>query len=297
MRVLLVHNPGAGEDGHEASGLADFIERAGHTARTIGSDSDIERHAQGPFDLVAAAGGDGTVTKVARALAGPETPFTILPLGTANNIARSLGIQGEPEVLVRGWEHGTVHPFDNATVTHPRGKDGFIESAGFGLFTEALCLALSHQDTGNKFTAEERFDRDFRLLRRLAGTLPSFRSTLEVDGSSSEESLVLCEVMNTRQIGSRLVLAPDADTGDGFLDLVIVRERERPLLQEFLRRDPSDDHRPHLQIRRGRRFRITSQARRLHLADRVERFMTGTNPWDLEVSVNPGALRVLLPAM
>jgi diacylglycerol kinase family enzyme len=296
MKVLLVHNPNAGEGTVGGKELRRLIESQGHSVRTARKqDDDLERHLVQPFDLIAIAGGDGTVTKVAKLLWGRPSPFTIIPLGTANNLAHSLEIEGEPEHLIAGWKQGTVRPFDAAVVTHPDGEEVVFESVGLGLFTEAMCLAMSHGDSSDQPEPEERFDRDFRLLRRMADTLPSSPCVIHVDDQKIEEPIVLCEIMNSRQVGSRLVLAPEADMGDGLLDLVLVTEKDRPLLRRFLHRDHSEDHPPHLPVHRGRQFRIASTARRIHVADSIKRFRARKDPWELEVTVQPAALQVLVP--
>ena len=56
-----------------------------------------------PADLFIAAGGDGTVAEVIHEAAGTGVPVALLPIGTANNIARSLGIVGDArEIIDRG---------------------------------------------------------------------------------------------------------------------------------------------------------------------------------------------------
>jgi diacylglycerol kinase family enzyme len=296
MRVLLIHNRKAGDGEYRAREIADLIEAAGHTVRVVRrKDDDLERHIVQPFDLVAISGGDGSVTDVAGRLVEHPVPFTILPLGTANNIAQSLGICDEPASLIAGWEKGTFVPFDALVAKHPGGEETLFESAGLGLFTEAMCLAISHREKEQDFTAEDRFERDFRLLHRMAKKLRAIPCSIEVDGKRSRKRVLLCEVMNTRQIGSRLVFAPDATTSDGKLDLVIVTEGRRTMLQRFLDRDPSDDHPPHLPVFRGQHFRITSRSRRLHLDDTIAEPSKGKADWTLEIAVRPGALQVLLP--
>src|ERR671919_93707 len=88
MKVTLVYNPGAGTDEQlSADELLGMIRRAGHTAILKSAKNDdwssvLER----PGDIVAVAGGDGTVGKVANCLLGKDIPIAVLPLGTANNI-------------------------------------------------------------------------------------------------------------------------------------------------------------------------------------------------------------------
>src|SRR5690349_15998115 len=95
MDVTLVHNPSSGDENHDADRIRSRIEDAGHRPRY---QSVLEEHWEDVLerqtDLVVVAGGDGTVGDVMRLLAGRATPLTILPAGTANNIAASLGLSG-----------------------------------------------------------------------------------------------------------------------------------------------------------------------------------------------------------
>jgi diacylglycerol kinase (ATP) len=293
MRVLLITNHKAGE-ADRSDEIRGLIKSSSHKLYEA-DDREVGEIAAAEYDLVAVAGGDGTVTKVAKQLVGKPLPLTILPIGTANNLAHSLGFTDEPAALVPRWSEARLTPLDAAVIQHHKGRDFYFESAGVGLFTEAMCLAKSHDDSEEKWTADERFDRDFRLMRRMASSFSAWPCRIEMDGKASDENVLLCEIMNTRQIGSRLVLAPEASLGDGWLDLVLVTEADRGLLKEFLEREPSDDHLPHLPVRRGKRFKISSMAERIHVGDEIEKLPTATESWELEVSVQPGAVQVLVP--
>ena len=297
MRVLLIHNRNAGKGKYRRRDIACFIEEAGHLVRAVDKQNeDLERHLARPFDLVAIAGGDGTVHKVAGLMMGHPTPFTILPLGTANNLAHSIGIAGDVPTLVKGWADGKLLPFDALKVSHSGQEEILFESVGLGLFTEAMCLAISHGDEGRTLSPKKRFERDFRLLRKMVDTLTAVPCTIAVDGQRARRAtVVLCEVMNSRQIGSRLVLAPEAETSDGLLDLVLVSQRQRSLLRRFMHRDPSDDHPPHLPVRQARRVQIKSRAQRIHVADTIKRFPSRSTPWTVSIEVLPASLRVLIP--
>ena len=94
MKVTLIHNPDAGSDdlpcGEEP---VDLIRRAGHQLVYQSSkDSHWKTALNKPADLIAVAGGDGIVGAVAKLMIGKGTPIAVLPLGTANNIAKTLNL-------------------------------------------------------------------------------------------------------------------------------------------------------------------------------------------------------------
>src|SRR6266481_1682468 len=87
-----------------------------------------------PADLVVVAGGDGTVAKVVAAAMPEGPPIAIMPLGTANNIARSLGIEGRPDDIVASWAARKTRPFYPTSVSGPWGTRRLSEGIGFGAF-------------------------------------------------------------------------------------------------------------------------------------------------------------------
>src|SRR5256885_7051126 len=91
MRITLMHNPKAGRGKLVKRDLMAALARAGHLAIYQSTKkSDYKEALREPADLVLAAGGDGTVGKVGRELIDTGIPLSVLPLGTANNLARSL---------------------------------------------------------------------------------------------------------------------------------------------------------------------------------------------------------------
>ena len=139
MRVTLVHNPGAGDESHSAKRILKRLTDAGHDAN-LGSTGKrgISKALEDPGDLVVAAGGDGTIKKVALALAGRGIPLAILPIGTANNIAKSLGIIGSVDELIAGWRSGNRRRLAVGTVAASYGTMRFVESVGVGAFTDLV---------------------------------------------------------------------------------------------------------------------------------------------------------------
>ncbi|HEX2217399.1 MAG TPA: diacylglycerol kinase family protein [Gemmatimonadales bacterium] len=223
MDVTLLVNTSAGEGDHTRGGLRRLLEAAGHrVALGRRKGKGLRRALENPGDLVVAAGGDGTVGRVMKALAGRAVPLAILPLGTANNIATSLGVRGSPEELVARWPDAGRRRVEVGTVRGPWGETRFIESVGLGLLARMMSPSVDHgiQDVED---ARARLDR-------LVRTLPLTRWRLELDGEDLSGDYLLVEAMNVRCAGPNLCV-PRADPADGRLEIVAAGEEDRPALR------------------------------------------------------------------
>lgn len=99
MKITLVHNEAAGS-GQEADDLVRLLKDAGHKVRHRSSKKDGKLLLQKPTDMIVVAGGDGTVGRVILTAADREVPFAVIPIGTANNIGKTLGVLGAAWELV-----------------------------------------------------------------------------------------------------------------------------------------------------------------------------------------------------
>src|SRR3981189_1826117 len=103
MRIILMHNPKAGRGKHTKKDLMAALANTGHHAIYQSTKkSGYKKALKKSTDLVLAAGGDGTVGKIGRELIDTGIPMSVLPLGTANNLARSLGFIASPEEIITG---------------------------------------------------------------------------------------------------------------------------------------------------------------------------------------------------
>lgn len=258
MDVLLLVNPSAGQGEHATDELRQAVESAGHTVE-IGSAkrARVQQALEHPRELVAVAGGDGTVGRAIKALAGRDIPLAILPLGTANNIATSLGIRGTPGELASHWATAKRRRVDVGTVRGPWGETQFVESVGVGLLGQLIAPEVG-DEIDNTDAARE-------TARQLARAMPATRWRVEIDGEDLSGDYLLLEAMNIRCAGPNLRLADHARAGDGRLEIVLATETERATLVALT--DAFGTSRAFLPTRSARRFSIWSEPDDLHVDD------------------------------
>jgi diacylglycerol kinase (ATP) len=273
MRATLMHNPQSGDRTPSGKKLARWIEKLGYRVRYQSTKKkEWAKALEDPGELVIVAGGDGTVTKVARHLLRSSTPVAILPLGSANNIARALGITGKPKKLIAGLASAGHRRFDIGVVRGSWGESPFFEGVGLGLFTEAMCLVDSKEGTVHGAQRRRKFCRDLRFLSRALADFEPRRLAVKLDGRDLSGDYLLCEIMNTGSIGPRLPLVRDADPSDGLLDVVLLGERHRERFRRYLLARASDDPRlPRLPVRRARRVEISVGREPLRIDDSIQR--------------------------
>ena len=104
LNTQLIHNPGAGFSDFTQKDLLDIFQDEKWEVKYSSSKKDWEIDKD--TDIVLIAGGDGTVRKVVSKIASwPNKPVLgILPLGTANNIATSLGLDQDIKKILRAWQ-------------------------------------------------------------------------------------------------------------------------------------------------------------------------------------------------
>ena len=237
MRVTLIHNAGAGDDDQPDGGaLQALLCRHGHTVRYQSCSDDTWAAALGePADIVAVAGGDGTVGLVAKKLIGRDIAVAPLPLGTANNIARTLGLVDRPlDEVVAGWSHGRSVSFDAGIASGPWGSRYFVEAMGVGLFARAIPAAERNRTLAALTDAESRVAYAQTMLHDRLEQCAPHRLELTLDGNRFSGDYVLFEAMNMEFVGPNLYLAPDMRPDDGLLDVILVTAAERDKLKQSI---------------------------------------------------------------
>jgi diacylglycerol kinase family enzyme len=198
--------------------------------------------AAGGAALVVAAGGDGTASAVAAALAGTPTALGLLPLGTANDLARALGVPGEPGPAARRLAAGRVRAVDLVDV----GGRPLCTVGGLGLVARSALAVCRLKDAGGlrRAAAQAIGPAIYRLsatayLLREGGRLYEYEVAYRTpDGDRRSATLAAHGLFLTNQrfLGGGLALPGGAVDDDGAFELCFVLPAPRPRLADAFAR-------------------------------------------------------------
>jgi diacylglycerol kinase family enzyme len=267
VRVTLVYNSVAGDGAQQRlRALTELARRAGHEVRARSAhDERLPEILDQPADVVAVAGGDGTIARIAQWMQGRDTPIAPLPIGTANNIATALGLADLSfEEQIFGWERASAVRFDIGVARGPWGSRAFIEGFGVGLLPHAMKAPHRHKQ------ADASMAHARLALREALEHLPAVELQASLDGRDCSGRYIAVEAMNIGWIGPNLKLVAQADPGDQHLDVVLVSEEQRDLLREgFAAEEKGDEWPRELPVVRGRRLEILHSDSGMHIDGEV----------------------------
>ncbi|PLW81370.1 hypothetical protein CWI75_16185 [Kineobactrum sediminis] len=301
MRAILIHNPDAasGTAAGETAVLA-LLRDAGYDT-AIGSlgDQNWEKGLAAD-DIVVASGGDGTISKVAGRLAGQPAAIAILPRGTANNVARSLGLLGMSLAqLIESWATADRCRVDLGRISGIRGPEYFLEGVGVGLYADIMARLNATDNAG--IAHLETPDKLLEMIAILRHGLQE-RAPVPIHGTLDERDIsgdyLLIEALNFPFIGPNLKLAPQADPGDGQLDVVLVPETARSALDVYLARCLSGaaDVPADLPVLRGRRLQLHGVGGCIHLDGITPAAGTCSGSGILRIEVSDRHVTLLVPS-
>jgi len=239
MKIALFHNPSAGDRSLDCSQLIrHFVEAGYDVTYVITNQKGWESAFRNPIDRAVIAGGDGTVSRLAPWLAATKTPFCILPLGTANNCAKTLRQTHPIEVLLAKLPSASIKKVDLGIITTPLGQQVFIESVGIGLLAQFMAemrMREKKKNSRDRLTPEERLVRALKYLRSLAKDYLEFRCELLLDDQVVSGHVLFLEVANMGLIGPNLNLIPNVDPYDGAFEVVWVGTDQRKEWRDYLK--------------------------------------------------------------
>jgi diacylglycerol kinase (ATP) len=231
-RARLIYNPSSGRElvKKQLPLILERMENAGyetscHATTGAGDATKAAEHAvEREFDLVIAAGGDGTVYEVVNGLAEKRNRpcLGIIPAGTSNDFARGLGIPKEIEAACRILTHGQESAIDIGKVN----QQYFINIAGGGTLTE-----LTYEVPSKLKTMLGQLAYYVKGIEKLALFKPT-KVRIEARERLIDEEIMLFLVANSRWIGGFEKITPEADIKDGYFDVLVVKKMSIP---EFIK--------------------------------------------------------------
>jgi diacylglycerol kinase (ATP) len=223
-RVLIIVNPAAGGGRFALRRLRRVIaalERRGctvvlrHASAQAGDVERLAREAEPEFDAIVAGGGDGTVNAVVNGLAGMPRPLALLPLGTANLLAREIGLPRQAERLAELIATAPAQPI------WPGRVDGrlFVMMASTGFDAETIAGVDPRL---KRYIGRLAFI--WAMLVRLWHYRPC-ELVVEADGAEHRAAGLIAA--KGRFYAGPFIVAPRANPAEPVLDLVLFRRAGR----------------------------------------------------------------------
>jgi diacylglycerol kinase (ATP) len=240
------------------------------------------------YDVILAMGGDDTIEAVIRGMAGSKAKLGLIPVGTANNLAKGLGIPENLEEMCALIASGRFRKLDMGQVKVKKGKKlAFFElvmvGIGSALYTDAL-----HASKGKA---------PLSSLKGVIQTVIQHESkpkvTVSMDGESSVKvETMLAIVSNVPLIGPNMLVDPNASSEDGYLDISLYPNFSKAELMAYSTKTMNKDYTDNGKIQRYRakKIIIKSSPKLDVMADGV---MLGKGK--VKIKIHPGALRVIAP--
>lgn len=288
MRAVLFHNPTSGSKGFEKEDILAALKLAAIDATYVSTKGDdVEEAFDKKADLFIAAGGDGTIRTVVSGARARGIPVAILPLGTANNVARSLGIAGTPQELVEAWDPSHSVRFDMGLARGAWGTNVFVESFGVGLMPAYLRMAAKRK----KPEGAANLQQGRALLQKALKRAEPADVEITLDGRKLNGEFFGVEILNIPFTGPGLPLARKADAADGKLDVVCFEADRRKELMSWL--DAPLEEPPPVLSKRGTEVKLLWRDAPNRIDDKSfdneEKTHTG------EIACDEGTVCVLIP--
>lgn len=236
-RATLLHNPTAGEKDFSKSELMELIKKQGFEVTYASVKQDGWDDFSDKSDFLIVAGGDGTVRRAAKALVkrrliDKQYPLALLPHGTANNIAATLGIEGKEKDIIKTWLESKRKKFDIGKVSGLEKNMFFLEAFGFGIFPRLIKVMDQMEDEIGK-DVDEKLKAAQAVLYDVVLNYKPKKCRILADGSEHTGKYIMVEVINTKSIGPNLKLS-NGDPGDGEFEIVLIPDEHQSKFEQFL---------------------------------------------------------------
>lgn len=269
MRAIVLQNPHAGLQPAPLDSVLQTLRKEGFTINHLESPSreHLREAIRKKTDLIVLIGGDGTVRHFVKHFHPLDIPLLIVPTGTANNISYSLHLPRFPFRIDLSREGGLL-PFRLGKVVTVDRSNFFLESVGAGMLARMMFLMHFRKLSDPYFYdyQQEKYEESLHLLRSIIHSQSAQHCRLLIDGEDHSGEYLLVEVLNTPMVGPNIHLAPEADPGDEYLDVVWLQSEERQRFEtELLRRLNRREYSLNLPSRRCSSVELSWEGADIHI--------------------------------
>jgi diacylglycerol kinase (ATP) len=290
MHVALVVNPVSGKRQGDriANDAEQRLRSLGHEiARIQGDDAhhareQLAKAVETGVDTVVVVGGDGALHDVLPVVVGHDLTLGLLPAGTGNDTARSLGIPTkDPSAATQVLLGGHTRHIDLAQT----GNDEYVVTvvaSGFDSKVNERANAMTWPRGNMRY--------NIAIVAELREFEP-LEFTITLDGETIERQAMLVAVGNGPSFGGGLRICEGASLDDGLLDVVIINPVSKPRLLWVFPKLYRGTHVTLAEFERHRVREVTLSSPGIVAYGDGERL----GPLPTTSTVRPGALRVLVP--
>ena len=226
VKVRIICNPGAGSVDDRASIHKQLDSYPGAEIHFTEGEGDAARLADeagaNGYELVLAAGGDGTLNEVINGLAPhiDKLQVGLIPLGTGNDFAKMLNLPDKVEDCIQVLKRGDTRAIDLVRVTSDRVR--YFLNVSAGGFSGTV---------NDKMTPEIKARwGPLAYLRCAAEALPELRAyhtEITLDNATPLAlDLYNVVIANGRYVAGGTLIAPEASIDDGLLDLILIPKNQ-----------------------------------------------------------------------
>ena len=253
-----------------------YTQYAGH-ATSLAAEAVKDR-----IDIVAIAGGDGSINEVAKALYRTDTILAVIPTGSGNGLARHLNIPLRVNKAVQLINQLSVSKIDVGFID----KHLFVSIAGMG-FDAEIAEKYSHANFRGFMT----------YFSMIAGAFLSYESKkyrVRFEDKEIKEKAFIISFSNSNQYGYNTSFAPDASITDGLLDISIIKKPpllKTPLLAHLLYFQRIDES-PYVQVYRTDQAEVKKKKR---VSLNIDGEPVKVNKKKLFIRTEKEALKIIIP--
>lgn len=252
-----------------------FTEYIGHAAELA------DEAASKNFDIIVAAGGDGTINEVATKVLKHNIVLGVLPLGSGNGLARFLNIPKNLRHAILTINAFKIDQIDTAAFN---GKC-FFNLAGMGFDAHLSSAFSKDKKRGLAGYVKLGFQEVFNYSAE--------QYLLNIDGVEYNRKAFAISIANSSQYGNDVFISPNASVKDGLLDICIIKPfsiLKLPVLSYVMLKGTAETS-DMIEIIRGQNIKITREhAGPVHVDGEPLQMSA-----DIEVNINPLSLKVIIP--